>query len=215
MRQGVAASAQDHWSLAFKMGGGQTFQDAKTFTGNAGYAWGGDFELGYRLSKDTQMVYTLGYRFFPGDFQQVSLAPATLPVQTAAGAYTLDTRIRKAELEGFQLGVLYRENLTFEGYYWQAGLRVGINRAKVVDTGTSFTQTVTTANTAGSITKLQVINSQQEKKTFSPGVVVGLGYRFTDTYSLEANAYTLRAANPVSGNLLTGSAYELIFGIRF
>jgi len=212
---GMAASAQDPWSLGFKMGGGQTFQEAKTFTGNAGYAWGGDFELGYRLSKSSQMLYTLGYRFFPGDFQQVSLAPSTLPTRATIGVYTMDTRIRKADIQGFQLGILYREDFPFDGYFWQGGLRLGFNKATAVDTGTTFTQTTTLANSAGTITRVAVINSQLVKTAFSPGLVLGAGYRFNDTYSLEANVYTMRATDPTTGTKLSGSAYELIFGIRF
>lgn len=215
---GVTAAAQDPWSLSFKMGGGPTFQDVNTFTGDAGYAWGGDFELGYQLSKTSQLAFTLGYRFFPGDFQQLSLAPQTLPLR-AVGTYTLETRIRKAELEGFQLGALYRSDLPFEGYFWQGGLRVGFNKARVVDTGSTFTQTVTVANsslpTQNYISAVAVIDSQLEKTVVSPGLLVGAGYRFNDTYSMEANYYMTRAKDPVTGKSLSGSALELTFGIRF
>lgn len=215
MVAGMTAAAQDPWSLGFKMGGGPTFQDVNTFTGNAGYAWGGDFELGYQLSKNNQLAFTLGYRFFPGDFQQVSLAPNALPVRATIGTYTLETRIRKAGVEGFQLGALYRSDLPFEGYFWQGGLRIGFNKATVVDTGSTFTQTTTVANTAGTITKIVAIDSQKEKTVVSPGLLVGAGYRFNDAYSLEANYYMTRAKDPVTGKRLSGSALELTFGIRF
>lgn len=215
MATGMVAAAQDPWSLSFKMGGGPTFQEIKTYAGDAGYAWGGDFELGYQLSKTSQLAFTLGYRFFPGDFQQVSLAPATLPTRATIGTYTLETRIRKADLQGFQLGALYRANLPFEGYFWQGGLRIAFNKANVTDTGTAFTQTTTAANTAGTITQIAVISSQLGKTVVSPGLLIGAGYRFNDTYSLEANGYTTRAKDPSTGNSLSGSALELTFGIRF
>lgn len=209
---GTAASAQDAWSLGFKMGGGQTFQDLRGFSGNAGYAWGGDFELTRPLSKTSELAFTAGYRFFPGDFQQVSFAPATF---ATTGSYNVETRIRKADMEGFQVGLMYRENLALEGFYWQGGARVGFNKSRVVDTGSAFAITVTTANSAGTVTKVTVIDSQKEKNTFAPGLIGGLGYRFNDTYSLELNAFTVRANDPVTGNKLAGSAYELLFGIKF
>lgn len=212
---GTAAAAQDPWSLSFKMGGGPTFQDVRTYAGDAGYAWGGDFEVGYQLTKTSQLAFTLGYRVLPGDFQQLSLAPATLPTRTAVGVYTLETRIRKADLQGFQLGAAYRANLPWDGFFWQGGLRVGFNRSKDIDTGTIFTQTVTTANTSGAITAVKAIATQKGKTVVSPGLVVGLGYRLNDTYSVEANYYTLRAESATDGTKLTGSALELAFAVRF
>ena len=215
MAAGMVAAAQDPWSLGFKMGGGPTFQEIKTFTGNAGYAWGGDFELGYQLSKTSQLAFTLGYRFFPGDFQQVSLAPATLPTRATIGTYTMETRIRKADVQGFQLGALYRANLPYDGYFWQGGLRIGFNKSNVTDTGTTFTQTTTAANSAGTITQVAVIDSRLGKTVVSPGLLIGAGYRFNDIYSLEANYYTTRAKDSTTGSNLSGSALELNFGIRF
>lgn len=212
---GSVAAAQDPWSLSFKMGGGPSFQEVRTYCGDAGYAWGGDFEVGYQLTKSSQLAFTLGYRVLPGDFQQLSLAPATLPTRATTGDYTLETRIRKADLQGFQLGALYRANLPWEGTYWQGGLRLGFNKSKDIDTGTTFTQTVTTAGTAGSITAVKAIASQKGKTVASPGLVVGLGYRLNDTYSIEANYATLRAESATDGTKLTGSALELTFAVRF
>lgn len=211
----TTASAQEGWTYGFRMGGGQTFQDLKAYTGKAGYAWGGEFEASREWGKDGRAVLTLGYRFLPGDFQQVSLAPSTLPTRAVAGTYTLETRMRKAEAEGFQLGALYRQNLPLEGCYGQAGVRLGYLRSRVVDTGTSFTQTVTTTNSAGSITAVKAIASQLEDKTFSPGVLAGVGYRLSDTYSLELNAYTARILDPVSGEKRGGPAYEFLIAIKF
>ena len=45
--------------------------------------------------------------------------------KAAIGTYNVETRIRKADMEGFQVGLMYRENLALEGLYWQGGARVG------------------------------------------------------------------------------------------
>jgi len=215
MLLGAAASAQDPVSFSFKMGGGPTFEGIKNYTGQAGFGWGGEFECAVPITKSSQFAISLGYRFFPGDFQQLSLAPATSPTRTTAGTYLFETRMRKADLQGFQLGFLYRSDFAMEGLYWQGGLRCTFSKTKEVDTGTIFTQTVTTVPGTGSITAVTAIASSNEKTALQPGLLVGAGYRFNDTYSLEANYYTVRATSPSAGTRVVGSASELIFGIRF
>jgi len=216
MMVGTVASAQDPWSLAFKMAGGPTFQKINEYTGKAGYTLGGDFELGYQLSKTSQVAFSLGYRFFPGDFQQVSIVPTPLPTRAAIGVYTLEHRVRKADVQGFQLAAIYRSDLAqWAGAYWQGGVRIGINKAKEIDTGTTYTQTTTVINSAGTLTAGSAIATVSEKTKVYPGLTAGAGYRFNDSYSLEANWYMTGVTSPSTGVKQSGQAVELSFGIRF
>lgn len=209
---GTASAAQDPWSLSFKMGGGPTLGDITTVTGNAGFNFGGDFEVAYQLTKRSQFAFGLGYRFFPGDFQNLSFIPSTIPASNPVATTYYETRVRKAEAMGFQLNALYRADLPWEGVYWQGGLRLGINKLKQTDTGTRLT--TTGAGGSGSITAVAAIADIQEKTTTSLGPLLGIGYRFTDTYSLEVNVWMASMESPALGKK-TGTATELAFGIRF
>ncbi len=216
MMMGAVASAQDPWILNFKLAGGPTFQKINEYTGKAGYSMGGDFELGYQLTKTSQVAFSLGYRFFPGDFQQISYVTTPLPTRAAIGVYTLENRVRKADVQGFQLAAIYRSDLAqFAGAYWQGGLRIGFNKAKEVDTGTTYTQTTTVINSAGTLTSGATIATVSEKTKVYPGLTAGVGYRFNDSYSLEANWYMTGATSPSTGAKQSGQATELSFGIRF
>lgn len=209
---GTASQAQDPWSLAFKMSGGPTLGDIVTPTGNAGYNFGGDFEVRYQLTKRSQVAFGLGYRFFPGDFQNISSIPATIPASNPVAVTYYEARIRKADAAGFQLNALYRADLPFENAYWQVGLRLGFNKFKQIDTGSRLT--TTGAGGSASITATTAIADTQEKTTVSLGPLLGVGYRFTESYSLEVNFWMASMESPALGKK-TGTATELAFGIRF
>lgn len=212
MLTGLASAAQDPWSLGFKAAGGPTLGDINTLSGNAGYNFGGDFELGYQLGKTSQLAFGLGYRFFPGDFQNLSFIPSTIPASNPVAVTYYETRVRKAEAMGFQLSALYRADLPWENAYWQGGLRLGVNKFKQTDTGTRLT--TTGAGGSASITAVDAIADIKEKTTTSLGPLVGVGYRFSETYSLEVNFWMASMESPAVGKK-TGTATELAFGIRF
>jgi opacity protein-like surface antigen len=209
---GTAAAAQDPWSLSFKMAGGPTMGDIATLSGTAGYNFGGDIEAAYQLDKKSQFAFGLGYRFFPGDYQNLSFIPSTIPASNPVAITYYETRVRKAEAMGFQLNALYRRDMGWEGSYWQAGLRIGFNKVKQTDTGTRLT--TTGAGGSGSVTAVNAIADIQEKTVTSLGPLVGVGYRFNETYSLEVNFWSASMESPATGKK-TGTATELAFGIRF
>jgi hypothetical protein len=210
---GTASAAQDPWSLSFKMAGGPTLGDINTVSGNAGFNFGGDFEIGYQLTKKSQFAFGLGYRFFPGDFQNLSFIPATYSA-TNVNPTIYETRVRKAEARGFQFNALYRADLPWEGGYWQGGLRIGINNFKQTDTGTRLVTDGRASTVSGNVIAVNTIADIQEKTTTSLGPLVGVGYRFNETYSLEVNFWMASMESPAVGKK-TGTATELAFGIRF
>ncbi len=210
---GTASQAQDPWSLNLKLGGGPTMGDIRPLLGDAGYAFGADIEIGYQLSKSSQFAFGLGYRFFPGDFQNLSFIPSTIPVSNPVAVTYYETRVRKAEAMGFQLNALYRANLPMENAYWQGGVRIGFNKLRQTDTGTRLT--TTGAGGSASITAVNAIASVDEKTVVSPGLLAGVGYRFNETYSLEVNFYQASMESPALGKKKSGVASEFNFGIRF
>jgi hypothetical protein len=153
----------------------------------------------------------LGYRFFPGDTQFVSYfqLPATGTVgQIISG----ETRVRKTQIDGFQASALYRRDTFVDGMFWQAGLRIGFNKAKQTDTGSAASYTRGT--TSWTVTSVSAIDSVVEKKKTSIGLLAGLGYRFNDRYIGGLNLYTAQFEGPDAGKK-SGIVAELDLGIRF
>ena len=207
---GTAVQAQDSLGLSFKMGGGPINGGVRRLTGDAGFTYTATFEMDWKLSAKSAMVFDLGYRWFPGDYKNISFIPGTF---ATVGTYDVSSQVDKAEGGGFQLGALYRMDAFTEGMYVQGGLILGFNRLQTTSTGTRATIVVTTANTAGTATSVTAIKAQDTKTTTSIGPVIGLGYRFGERYCLEANAYTSKLATSASSK--SGAGIEVIFGVRF
>ena len=210
---GTAVQAQDPLGLSFKMGGGPINGGVRKLTGDAGFTYSATFEMDWKLSAKSAMVIDLGYRWFPGDYKNISFIPATLPSRAAVGTYYESSQVDKAEGGGFQLGAMYRVDAFTEGMYVQGGLIVGFNRLQTTSTGTRLTITVTTAPGAGTVTAVDAIKDQDTKTTTSIGPVIGLGYRFGDRYTFEANAFTSKLATSASSK--SGAGIEVVFGVRF
>jgi hypothetical protein len=200
-------------TFQFKMGGGPLSGQVRKVTGDAGYSFSAGIEMEQKLGSDSSLVYGFGYRAYPGDFENISFLPATLPVRATVGTYYEETRVRKGEAGGFNLSAVYRHDAFMEGMYLQGGLVLGFNRSTTTDTGSRITITVTTAATAGAITAIETIDSRLEKKTTAIGLTGGLGYRFGGRYALELNL-TQTSLEGVIGKK-SGFAGELTFGVRF
>lgn len=193
--------AQEGWAGSLKLGGGPTTGPAKTLMGDAGDSFGAEVEFAYRYGKRQTLVLGLGMRFIPGDLATVS----SIPTPRADGTY--EARIRKPDAKGPELTALYRHDLTGT-LFVQGGLRLGLYKVNVRDTGSRITYT------GGAPSAIVTIMDDLDKKTTSIGAVAGLGYRITDIFSVEANVFTLRLGDP-RGLTTTSAASELRFGIRF
>lgn len=213
---GGSLLAQDaKWEPSFKLLGGYQLGEAKDdlLGGNPGN-FGVGAEVAYRLDKDSSLVFDLGYRFYPGDTQFVSYfqAPTSSTPGTVGQVITGETRVRKVQAEGFQGSALYRRNGFMDGMFWQAGLRLALNRSKQTDTGSAYAYTRGTSS--WSLTSVAPIDAVVEKKKTSIGVLAGVGYRFDDRYTGALNAYTVQFEGPSAGKK-SGVVVELDFGIRF
>jgi len=210
----VGLSAQaDRWGGSFKVFGGATDGGAKDLMG-ATVNFGGGVEGTYALDKDASLVFDLGYRFFPGSNAIQSYI--TLPTATAANigrVYTGETRDRKVDGSSWQVSALYRRNAFTEGMYWQGGLRLGFNKTKQTDTGAASSYTQTSA-TAWTVTATRAIDSVDERKNTSIGLLGGIGYRFNDQYSGELNVFQTHFETAAAGKK-GGTVAELAFGVRF
>ncbi len=214
---GSSLAAQEKWAPAFKFSTGQVMGDAKnTFLppgsdGGSALTFGGGVELAYKLDNASSLVYDLGYRFFPGSSATVSYIPSTIPVTT--GVPTIyETRVRKTESKGWNLGAKYRKDAFTEGMYWQAGIQLGFYSTEQTDTGS---RTYTTgAGGDASVTGYEVISSAVSQKTTSISPLLGLGYRFNDRYTGEINVSNAKFKSTATGTR-SGQVIDLSFGIRF
>lgn len=215
---GTTLAAQEKWAPSFKFSTGQVMGDAKnTFVppgsdGGSAINFGGGVELAYKLDNSSSLVYDLGYRFFPGSSATVSFTPSTIPASNPVVPTTYETRVRKTESRGWNLGAKYRKDAFTEGMYWQAGIQVAFYSTLQTDTGA---KTLTTgAGGAGSVTGYEAISSAVSKKTTSISPLLGLGYRFNDRYTGEINVSNAKFESTAAGSK-SGQVIDLSFGIRF
>lgn len=203
---------ESKWDTSLKLFAGGLTGSAADITANA-ENFGAAIEATYKLDKASCLAFDFGYRFYPGGTQFLSTfgVPAN-STGTAGQVITGETRLRKSEANGFQASALYRRDAFMEGMFWQAGLRIGLNKTKSTDTGSVYSYTK--GATTWGLTSVTVIDSMVEKKTTSIGLLAGLGYRFNDRYTGGLNAYTVKLEGPGSGKK-SGTVVELDLGIRF
>ena len=180
--------------------------------GNAGYSFAPEVEYAYNFNKSQAVVLGLGYRFFPGEISTVSFIPtaaATVPATPPRPAGTYEARLRKPDAKGAEVTALYRQTFGSD-FFVQGGLRLGFYSVNFRDTGSRITYAANGTTT----TAIETIADDLTKKTTSIGLMAGCGYRLTDMFSVEANAFTVRLGSPL-GNTATSVATEIAFGIRF
>ena len=236
-------AAQEGWEGALKFGGGPTTGPAKTVTGNSGFSFAPTLEAAYHFNKTSSWVFGVGYRFLPGDIyaSRTFIAPPAVVTRTAtnfnawtasvnaARAWALanpgpqEMTLRKPDAKGMEFTSLYRHTFN-EDLFVQGGIRLGLYKVSVRDTGTRFNYSFTEASgtfgtpnwvNASLVTPIiTTLAIETEKKTASFGLMAGIGYRLTENFSIEANAFTIRLGDPL-GSTNTSLATELCFGIRF
>lgn len=212
-------SAEDGIGYAFKMGGGPLNGSAKSLFGEAGFSFGADFEISQPMGKEAALVYSLGYRNFPGDNVLLSFIP-TAVTATGVNPTYYETRNRLTEGGGFFIGAAYRKDVWVDGFYLQGGLKVGRVKVSDTDTGTRITTNgtaisntnVTTPTSA--ILAITAIASKVETSSTSLGVSFGAGYRITDRYSVEVNLTTVNLKGPAAGSK-SGVTSDFSFSVRF
>ncbi len=215
---GTAASAQDAWNFAFKMGGGPLQGQASATLGDAGYSFVGAPEASTKMGGGN-LVLDLGYRFFPGDYVVVSQYPAASSynlTNLAVGTVFSDaSQVDKGEGRGWQVTAAYRSAAWTEGLSWQVGLRLGFNRIETTSTGgrRTFRVDQSGANKVLTQTAQDAIADERSKNSTSFGPLAGLHYAFGARYSLEFNGFGVRLDN--GGGAKNGYATEVVFGIRF
>ena len=217
------------WTPSFKFQVGSVMGNAKDLFvpagsyGSVAPTFGAAVDVAYNLNQKSALVFGLGLRFQPGDNGIVSYielpATAKTPAWAVGNTYTGESRNRKADGQSYEASALYRRDFLAEGLFWQAGLRIGFNKATQIDTGSRATYTVSAVSGTGiptwnGTTTATAIASTVEKKTTSVGVLAGLGYRFNDRYSGELNAYQTKFEGASAGKL-SGTVIELAFGVRF
>lgn len=232
----MSAMAQGLGEPTFKLSAGGPFGDYRKQVGSKMTLTVGG-EMAYRLNASSSIVGTFGYQWTPGSNRLVSdyyswrgqVAPTTgiNILATGINPSRIETRDRKIDVQGIQLGAMWRQELADFGMYYQGGLRVGFNRTLVADTGTIVTTNgnAVTSSTDVDLLRVDAIAEQREKKSVSVGLVAGLGYRVGDRYNLELNISTLKGENPdLSANTMnapafkkswTGIGVEVSYGIRF
>jgi len=198
----MGLSAQEGWEGSLKIGAGPTTGPAKTLTGKAGFSFAPTVEAIYNFNKTSAVVLGGGYRFFPGDMYEVS----AIPTPRVAGTY--EARLRKPDAKGLELTALYRHSFENE-LYLQGGLRLGLYKVTLRDTGSRITYSAPTTPSA-----IVTISDEFVKKTTSFGLQAGVGYHLTENFSVEANVFTVRLGDPL-GITNTSVASELSFGFRF
>lgn len=215
---GLSLCAQTSpWDACFKVFGGRADGAVKNDLG-MGNNFGAGAEVTYSLKKDTALVFDLGYRFFPGSTSVVSDIPKTVAATGVNPTY-YETRLRKTAVEGFQASALFRQDAFTEGMYWQAGLRMGLNRAKLTDTGTRMSTDGTAIADMGSVSNTHILTVNtiadvKEKKTVAIGLLAGLGMRFNDRFSGEVNVFQTKAESTAVGKK-SGLVAEIAVGVRF
>lgn len=226
---GTLSAQEAKWTPSFKFFAGSVMGATKDLflppaaTGSVAPSFGGGVEVAYKLDGQSAMVFDLGFRFVPGDNGIMSYIelPNTrkTPDWVVGDTYAAETRNRKIDGQSWQASALYRRNAFTEGMFWQAGLRLGINKTTQTDTGAStlYTATAVSATTflpTWSTTRTTAIASIDDKKTTSIGLLAGLGYKFDERYSGELNAFQTKFEGAAAGKK-SGTVVELAFGIRF
>jgi hypothetical protein len=214
---GAPASAQELWSSGFHMNAGPTQGGLREVSQNTGYTFGMGLEIGYQLAKGTQLVGSFGYQWFPGDNKLLSSIPLSVPA-TGVNPSTYETRNRKLDSAGFQLGMVYRKELSTD-LYWQAGLRLGFNKASERDTGSRVTTNGNAISNMGStsdpnILKVETIASLKDSTAISVGPTAGLGYLINEDKALTLDFTMAKIPGPSAGSK-TGWSAEFGFQIRF
>ena len=178
---------QDSWDTSFKLCGGQ-MTSAKDARLGTGFSWALAMEGAFPILPKGSLVMELGYR--------------TLGTNTT----TISTTLKEDDWsKGFYGSVLYRHtdfHGFWEGLYLHGGLRY--------NTLESFRETTSKGTgPAGTDVRTEV----RGRSTHNIGPLAGVGFRFNDKISLEANVSQVKGRN-LDQVEKSGTMLELALGMH-
>lgn len=182
----VAVQGQDLWDSSLKLSAGMMSGADKAELGQNKF-YGVGMEGAYPLTRNHLVVFEGGYRVLPTTSRR-------------AGALTID-----AKTDGYFGGAAYRYRFTqglLDGLFLQGGLRFSSLRTEQ-----------DTIEPGGAPDGSNLRTSLKGARTTSTKPVVGAGFRFTESLSLEVNLTTLQGQN-VLGVTKSGTAIELSLGMH-
>jgi len=182
----VAVQGQDLWDSSLKLSAGMMSGAEDAQLGQNKF-YGLSIEGAYPLTRNHLVVFEGGYRVLPTTSRR-------------AGALTID-----AKTDGFFGGAAYRFRFTrgmLDGLFLQGGLRFSSLRTEqdTIEPGAA-------ADGNDLRTSLKGVRATSTKP------VLGAGFRFTESLSLEVNMTTLKGQN-VQGLSKSGMAVELSLGMH-
>jgi len=182
----LAVQGQDLWDSSLKLSGGLMSGADKAELGqNKFYGFG--IEGAYPLTRSHVVVFEGGYRVLP-------------TTSRLAGALTID-----AKTDGYFGGVAYRYRFNqgvLDGLFLQGGLRFASLRTEQ-----------DTIEPGGAADGSDLRTSLKGARATSTKPVFGVGFRFTESLSLEVNLTTLEGQN-VQGLTKSGTAIEMSLGMH-
>jgi len=182
----VAVHGQDLWDSSLKLSGGMMGgADTAGLGQNKFYGFG--IEGAYPLTRNHLVVFEGGYRVLPTTSRR-------------AGALTID-----AKTDGYFGGAAYRFRFNrgmLDGLFIQGGLRFSNLRTEQ-----------NTIEPGGAADGNDLRTSLKGVRATSTKPVVGVGFRFTESLSLEVNLTTLQGQN-VQGVSKSGTAIEVSLGMH-
>lgn len=155
-------------------------------------------------------IMGINFRQFRGNNFVVSTIPhANTSASSVTAAGTYENRMRKSEVQGFDVDLGYKINLGLpETYYTFVGARVAMYNYNTTDVGSGEVWATTTQLTRS----YAIYNSPTVKKTnFNP--MAGIGYNFNDRYYGQLALISSSFAYPLQSS--SGMITELSFGIKF
>jgi len=182
----LAVHGQDLWDSSLKLSGGMMSGSDKAELGqNKFYGFG--IEGAYPLTRSHLVVFEGGYRVLP-------------TTSRLAGALTID-----AKTDGYFGGAAYRYRFTrgmLDGLFLQGGLRFSSLRTEQ-----------DTIEPGGAADGGNLRTSIKGARATSTKPLLGVGFRFTESLSLEVNLTNLQAQN-AQGESKSGTAIELSLGMH-
>ncbi len=182
----VAVQGQDLWDSSLRLSAGLMSGADKAELGqNKFYGFG--IEGAYPLTRNHLVVFEGGYRVLPTTSRR-------------SGALIID-----AKTDGYFGGAAYRYRFNrgmLDGLFLQGGLRFSSLRTEQ-----------DTIEPGGAADGNDLRTSIKGARATSTKPVVGVGFRFTESLSLEVNLTTLQGQN-VQGVPKSGTAIEVALGMH-
>lgn len=182
----LVVQGQDLWDSSLKLTGGTMSGADKAGLGQNKF-YGVGVEGAYPLTRNHLVVFEGGYRVLP-------------TTSRPAGTLTID-----AKTDGYIGGAAYRYRFTqgmLDGLFLQGGLRFSSLRTEE-----------DTIEPGGAADGGNLRTSLKGARATATKPVFGVGFRFTESLSLEVNLTSIQAQN-AQGLSKSGTAFELSLGMH-